>query len=81
LPITYLYHGVSFLRNIASATDVSDKTVATPSKKGVVNQVAVSTDTSLPASGATPSKTEFDTLLGELRDLKTKMRAAGILAT
>jgi len=60
---------------------VSDKTLATPSKKGIVNQAAVSADTAVASSGATPSKAEYDTLLAELRDLKTKLRASGILAT
>jgi|GEM_PF-5323537 len=60
---------------------VSDKTLATPSKKGIVNQAAVSADTAVVSSGAMPSKAEYDALLAELRDLKTKLRAAGILST
>lgn len=42
---------------------------------------ASSSDTATVASGATPTKAEFDALLNELRDLKTKMRTAGLLAT
>lgn len=55
---------------------------ATTSVKGLVNQSSASADTATQASGATPTKAEFDALLAELRDLKTKMRAgsAPILA-
>lgn len=55
---------------------------ATTSIKGLVNQASASADTATQASGATPTKAEFDALLAELRDLKTKMRAgsAPILA-
>lgn len=55
----------------------------TPATKGVVTQVSSTQDAAEPASGATPTKEEFDALLAELRDLKTKMRQgeAPILAT
>lgn len=48
---------------------------ATPSLAGVVKQSAASSDTATQSAGATPTKAEFDALLAELRDLKTKMRA------
>lgn len=55
---------------------------ATTTVKGLVNQVTASADTATQASGAAPTKAEFDALLSELRDLKTNMRAgsAPILA-
>jgi len=53
---------------------------ATPITKGVVNQSAVSPDTAANAAGATPTQAEFNALLAELRDLKVKMRSAGLLA-
>lgn len=53
---------------------------ATPTVKGLVNQAAASADTATQASGATPTKAEFDALLAELRDVKTKLRTAGTLA-
>lgn len=48
---------------------------ASPALRGEVLQVASSADTATQAAGATPTKAEFDALLAELRDLKTKMRA------
>lgn len=54
---------------------------ANPSVKGLVNQAEASADTAIESAGATPTKEEFDALLAELRDLKTKARTAGILAT
>ncbi|MDM1295263.1 right-handed parallel beta-helix repeat-containing protein [Sphingobacterium sp. N143] len=44
------------------------------------NQAAASSDTSVPPS-ATYSQAEVQEILVELRDLKTKLRSAGILAT
>ena len=43
--------------------------------------ISVSANTASASSGATPTKAEFDDLLTELRDLKTKMRTAGLLAS
>lgn len=60
---------------------IDENDSATDLVKGLVNQVVASEDVTTQASGATPTKIEFDTLLGELRDLKSKMRTAGILAT
>lgn len=56
---------------------------ATTTIEGLVNQATASADTATEAAGATPTKEEFDALLAELRDLKTKMRSgvAPILAT
>lgn len=47
---------------------------------GVKLQSAASANTATVAAGAAPTKAEFDALLTELRDLKTKMRTAGLLA-
>lgn len=55
--------------------------IASTTVRGLVNQSAASADTAEQAAGATPTKAEFDALLSELRDLKTKLRTAGILAT
>lgn len=52
----------------------------TTSRAGLVNQAVASADTATQASGATPTKAEFDALLTELRDVKTKLRTAGTLA-
>lgn len=54
---------------------------ATASVKGLVNQSAYSADTTTQASGANPTKAEFDALLAELRDLKSKMRTSGQAAS
>lgn len=51
---------------------------ASVTQKGVVNKISASSDTAEP-SVAEPTKEEFDALLNELRDLKTKMRSAGLL--
>lgn len=53
---------------------------ATVSIKGLVNQASASADTAAPISAAF-DQTEVQAILTELRDLKTKMRAAGILDT
>lgn len=53
---------------------------ATTTVKGLVNQSAASADTAAPI-GVAFSQTEVQAILTELRDLKTKMRAAGLLAT
>lgn len=53
---------------------------ASTTVKGLVKQAAVSANTAEQAAGATPTKEEFDALLAELRDLKTKLRTAGTLA-
>lgn len=55
--------------------------LASETIKGVVNRSAFSADTATVASGANPTKTEFDALLAEVRDLKTKMRTAGQAAS
>lgn len=60
---------------------ITQNILATPTVKGLVNQAVASADTAEQAAGATPTKAEFDALLSELRDLKTKARTAGILAT
>lgn len=44
-----------------------------------ISQIQASADTATQAAGATPTKEEFDALLAELRDLKAKMRTAGLL--
>lgn len=44
-------------------------------------QAAASPNTASIAAGEVPTKAEFDALLAELRDLKTKLRTAVILAT
>lgn len=49
--------------------------------KSLSATTAASADTATQAAGAEPTKAEFDALLAELRDLKTKMRTAGLLAT
>lgn len=46
--------------------------------KGVVNQAAASSNTA-PVPSSTYSQTEVQAILTELRDLKTKLRTAGIL--
>lgn len=53
---------------------------ATTSVKGLVNQSAISADTATTPS-ATYTQAEVQAILTELRDLKTKLRTAGILAT
>lgn len=53
---------------------------ATTSDKGVVNQSAASAD-SASAISAAFDQAEVQAILDELRDLKTKMRTAGLLAT
>lgn len=62
-----------------SATTPTVK-VATTSIAGKVRMSTTSANTATAASGETPTKAEFDALLTELRDLKTKMRTAGLLA-
>ncbi|WP_159732390.1 hypothetical protein [Sphingobacterium sp. 18053] len=52
---------------------------ATDLIKGVVNQTAVTPNSALPP-GATYGQSEVQGILSELRDLKAKLRAAGILA-
>lgn len=52
---------------------------ATTSVKGLVNQAAGSADTAT-APSATYSQAEAQAILTELRDLKTKLRTAGVLA-
>ena len=47
---------------------------------GVVKQALASADTA-PAAGDTYSQTQVQALLDELRDLKAKLRTAGVLAT
>ena len=54
--------------------------VATVSDVGVVKQALASADTA-PAAGDTYSQTQVQALLDELRDLKAKLRTAGVLAT
>jgi hypothetical protein len=53
--------------------------IASVSLKGLVNQSAVSPD-SATAVGVTYSQSEVQAILNELRDLKVKMRSAGLLA-
>ncbi|KKO91740.1 hypothetical protein AAW12_08745 [Sphingobacterium sp. Ag1] len=53
---------------------------ATPALKGIVNQSLASTD-SAPSPSATYTQSEVQSILNELRDLKTKLRTAGILAS
>lgn len=53
---------------------------ATITQKGLVNQAAISNDTAT-APSATYTQAEVQAILTELRDLKTKLRTAGILAT
>lgn len=53
---------------------------ATVTVKGLVNQSAISADTAS-APSATYTQSEVQAILTELRDLKTKLRTAGILAT
>lgn len=52
---------------------------ATISSKGLVNQSSASADTATTPS-ATYTQAEVTSILTELRDLKTKLRTAGILA-
>jgi hypothetical protein len=47
---------------------------------GVRLRAAASSNSASTAAGAAPTKAEFDALLNELRDLKTKMRSANLLA-
>ncbi len=70
------------INTIAVNNYVALNPIATTTVRGDVLMVAASADTATQASGATPTKAEFDALLAELRDLKTKMRAgsAPILA-
>ena len=44
-----------------------------------ITRALASADVATVAAGATPTKAEFDTLLNELRDLKTKLRTSKIL--
>lgn len=46
-----------------------------------LDTIAASANTANTASGSTPTKAEFDALLTELRDLKTKMRTVKLLNT
>lgn len=65
------WNGSTWLNPLASAT---------PTTKGVVNQSGASPDTAT-APSATYTQAEVQAILTELRDLKTKLRTAGILAT
>lgn len=58
---------------------VTTGTLATVSDVGVVKQALAAADTAA-AVGATYSQTEVQALLDELRDLKAKLRTAGVLA-
>ncbi len=60
---------------------ILDQDFATTTSAGIVLQSTASPDTATYAAGATPTKAEFDALIDELRDLKAKLRTAGILAT
>lgn len=53
---------------------------ASATSKGVVSQAAVSSDSASNPS-ATYTQMEVQSILSELRDLKVKLRTAGILAT
>ena len=48
---------------------------------GFFQQAAHSANTATLAVGATPTKAEFDALLNELRDVKTKLRTGNIMAS
>ena len=56
-----------------------DGMIASPSAKGLVNQATASPD-SATSVGGTYSQSEVQAILNELRDLKAKMRTAGLLA-
>lgn len=59
---------------------VSRGDLATPTDVGVAKQAAASANTAA-AVGASYSQAEVQAILDELRDLKTKLRTAGVLAT
>lgn len=59
---------------------VSRGDLATVTDVGLVKQAAASANTA-PAAGASYSQTQVQALLDELRDLKAKLRTAGVLAT
>ncbi len=48
--------------------------------KGLVRKAAAVANSAAQAAGSTPTKAEFDALLLELRNLKTALNAAGIMA-
>lgn len=60
--------------------DPGTNEIASTTVKGIVNQATVSVDTAT-APSATYTQAEVQAILTELRDLKTKLRTAGILAT
>lgn len=66
-----LWNGTSWIDVVASN--------ASTTVKGVVNQSAASADTAV-APSATYTQAEVQAILTELRDLKSKLRTAGILA-
>lgn len=59
---------------------IDRKTAATSSSLGLVKQAPVSVDSAL-APSATYTQIEVQAILTELRDLKIKLRNAGVLAT
>lgn len=59
---------------------VSRGDLATPTDVGVVKQAAASANAA-GAAGASYSQTQVQAVLDELRDLKAKLRTAGVLAT
>ena len=67
--------GTLFFRTNLENKGVLNEIVAQTNVTGSVLKVAASPDTATQAVGDAPTKAEFDALLAELRDLKTKMRA------
>lgn len=74
-------HGSNLIVGTGQYFEIHFKSATVAWVKVFSAKAAASANTATVASGATPTKSEFDALLNELRDLKTKMRNAGLLAS
>jgi hypothetical protein len=77
---TSIYAKTSGTNTDTGWTALANYYLATTTVKGLVNQSSASADSALEPS-LEYSQSEVQSILAELRDLKYKMRTAGILAT